>query len=116
VVDLADHAVLQVYDVTLTLGDKETRTVTAMTMLFTEDEKPKPQDEEKKKYTTRQKPDKRTFKVGKQEITSDTLTETYEDGKPYSRSWTSKKIRAPLQSEDAKGKVLMRLVEYKRGR
>jgi hypothetical protein len=117
VIDLGDHAVMTLMETTMEVEGKQTKTRSAMRLLFTEDE---PSAEAKEKgdvVTYAQRPANRVFKVDDREIRADRISETFQAGKVLGRAWQSKELpSAVLQTEDGDGKVSMRLVRYRRGR
>jgi hypothetical protein len=117
VFDVADHAVLYVMDVTVKIGDMTTKTKSALKFLFTEPDKT-PEEQKPNDFKTETKKDSKTFQVGTQQVTANTLIEVYEKGKLLSKTWTSEQV--PLggivYSEDAQGKALSKLTGFGKGK
>ncbi len=114
--DIADHGVTILSKQSITIKGKVQVSENATKMIFTEEERPEPKGKDTVGAVT--KDSDRKFKVGDEEITADQLTESVVNGEVAYRSWTSKKLPAGavLLTEDSRGKCIVRLTAYGRGK
>ena len=110
--DVADHAIVQISDLTIRVGDEETKSKSVIKNFFTEPE-PDPSSEDYVRIEKR--PSQRKFMIDGREITSDTEITSFKGDKVHNRSWTSRQVPfGVVQSEDAAGNVQSRLIRFGR--